>query len=400
MKRILFVDDELKVLEGLQQMLRSMSHEWDMEFVTNGQEALESLLNAPSDVIVTDMRMPGMDGTQLLKEVMKRYPGVVRIILSEQTDQNVLLSSSHLIHQSLLKPCDTESLKATISRACTLQDLIKDESLKKLVLQVESLPSQSTLYTEILDMLQSPDVSMEKIGKIVSNDIGMTAKILQIVNSTFYGLRRRISNPTEAVVVLGLGTVRALVLSYQLFSNFEDVKLGSFSTDALWKHSMTVGTIAKQITKVESCPAQMFEDALIAGMFHDIGKLIIAANLPHRYKKMLDLASEKNIPYWEAEQEIFNGTHAELSAYLLGLWGLSDSVIEAIAFHHTPTKCPVKSFSLVTAIHIANALESMIHPADAGTEAQLDYAYITELGLSERLSVWRDLIREPHQKGS
>lgn len=371
-------------------MLHSMCHEWHMEFATSGQEALEILTKSPFDIIVTDMRMPGMNGTQLLNEVMKRYPNMVRIILSGQTDQDVFLSSSHLVHQFLSKPCDTESLKTTIARSCALQDLVKDESLKKLVLQIESLPSLSKLYTEILEALQSPNVSMEKVGQVISKDLGMTAKILQIVNSAFYGLRRRISNPTEAVVVLGMSTIRALVLSYQLFSNFEHVKLQKFSADRLWKHSMIVGAFAKQIARAENYPSKLIDDALIAGMFHDVGKLILAANLPLRYDEMLDLVNEKSIPHWEAEQEIFNGTHAEVGAYLLGLWGLSDPIIEAIAFHHTPAKCPAKTFTLVTAVHIADALGNTVCPVDVEVGSQVDYNYITELGLSERLSVWRE----------
>ncbi|MCF6154388.1 MAG: HDOD domain-containing protein [Candidatus Brocadia sp.] len=390
MKRILFVDDELKVLQGLQRMLRFMRHEWHMEFATSGQEALEILAKSSFDVIVTDMHMPGMNGTQLLNEVMRRYPSVVRIILSGQTDQDVFLSSSHLIHQFLSKPCDTESLKTTIARSCAMQGLLKDKSLKKLVLQIESLPSLSNLYLEILEVLQSPNVSMEKVGQVISKDLGMTAKILQIVNSAFYGLRRRISNPTEAVVVLGLSTIRALVLSYQLFSSFEHVKLRRFSADILWKHSMIVGAFAKQIARAENYPSKLIDDALIAGMFHDIGKLILAANLLLQYDKMLDLVYEKSIPHWEGEQEIFNGTHAEVGAYLLGLWGLSDSIIEAIAFHHIPAKCPAKTFTLVTAVHIADALGNTVYPMEIEAGSQVDYNYITELGLSERLSVWRE----------
>lgn len=390
MKRILFVDDELKVLQGLQQMLHSTRHEWHMEFATSGQEALEILAKSSFDVIITDMHMPGMNGTQLLNEVMKRYPNVVRIILSGQTDQDVFLSSSHLMHQFLSKPCDTESLTTTIIRSCALQELVKDESLKKLVLQIESLPSLSNLYIEILEVLQSPNVSMEKVGQVISKDLGMTAKILQIVNSAFYGLRRRISNPTEAVVVLGLSTIRALVLSYQLFSSFEHVKLRRFSAGILWKHSMIVGAFAKQIAMAENFPSKVIDDALIAGMFHDIGKLILAAHFPSQYDKMLDLVYEKSIPLWKAEQEIFNGTHAEVGAYLLGLWGLSDSIIEAIVFHHIPAKCPAKTFTLVTTVHIADAMGNTVYPIEAEVGAQVDYNYITELGLSERFSVWQE----------
>jgi len=389
MKRILFVDDEPKILQGLQRILRSMRHEWEMEFATSGQEALEILAKAPFDVVVTDMRMPGMDGAQLLNEVMKRDPNVVRIILSGQTDQDVFISSSRVMHQFLSKPCETETLKTTIVRDCVLKDLLKDESLRKLVLQTESLPSLTDLYDEIVGLLKMPNVPMEKVGQVIAKDIGMTAKILQLVNSAFYGLRRRISNPTDAVVILGLNTIRALVLSHRLFRFFDTTKLTAFCPQALWKHSMEVGLFARKIARMENYTAKFIDDAPAAGMLHDIGKLVLAANLPDQYNKALALAQEKNISPYETEQEVFHGTHAEVGAYLMGLWGIPEPIIEAIAFHHTPSKCQAKTFTLVTAVHVANALGSEGYP-EAGGEMQLDYAYIAELGLSERISLWQE----------
>ena len=322
MKRILFVDDEPKILQGLQRMLRSMRHEWEMEFATSGQEALEILANAPFDVVVTDMRMPGMDGAQLLNEVMKRYPNVVRVILSGQTEQDVFLASSHIMHQFLPKPCDTETLKATIVRDCALKDLLKDESLRKLVLQTESLPCLSDLYDEIVGLLKMPNVPMEKVGQIIAKDIGMTAKILQLVNSAFYGFRRRISNPIDAVVILGLNTIKALVLSHRLFRFFDTTKLTAFCPQVLWKHSMEVGLFARKIARMENYTAKFIDDAPAAGMLHDIGKLVLAANLPDQYNKVLALAQEKNVSPCEAEHEVFHGTHAEVGAYLMALFGI------------------------------------------------------------------------------
>ncbi len=390
MKRILFVDDELKVLQGLQRMLRSMRHDWEMEFATGGQEALAMLEKFPFDVVVTDMRMPGMNGAQLLDEVMKRYPHVVRIILSGQTDQDVFMSSCQIVHQFLSKPCDTEILKTTLVRAFALKDLLKDESLRKLVLQTESLPSLSDSYEEIVGLLKMPDVPMEKVGQIIAKDIGMTAKILQLVNSAYYGIRRRISNPTEAVVVLGLNTIKALVLSHRLFRLFDNTKFTAFSPQSLWQHSMEVGLLARKIARMENYPAKLIDDAPAAGMLHDIGKLVLAINLPDQYNKVLALVREKNISPCQAEQEVFHETHAEVGAYLMGLWGIPEPIIEAIAFHHAPSKCPAKTFTLVTALQFANAMGARVSPQEGGIEMQLDYAYIAELGLSERLSLWQE----------
>lgn len=398
MKRILFVDDEPKVLQGLQRMLRSMRHEWNMEFAMSGQEALAILSKAQFDVVVTDMRMPGMDGAQLLKEIMKRYPNVVRIVLSGQTDQEAFLSSASVVHQFLSKPCDTESLKTTIARTCSLQYLLRDETLKKLVMQTGSLPSLSDLYVEFIELLKSPNVSIEKIGRIISKDIGMTAKILQLVNSAFYGLRRRISDPAEAAIILGLNTIKALVLSHQLFTQFDQARLPWFSSNSLWKHSFLAGLLAKQIARTENCPEILAEDALAAGMLHDLGIVVLANNLPDKYKKLIQLVRDKNICLREAEQEIFGGTHAEVGAYMIGLWGLADSIVEALAFHHNPGKYPAKGFTLVTAVHVADVLASESCPYEMETASQIDYSYIELIGLTERLSVWRESCKTAENK--
>ena len=388
MKKILFVDDEPKVLEALQRMLRIMRHEWDMEFAANGQKALEILEQAPYDVIVTDMRMPGMDGAQLLKEVKERFPRLVRIILSGQTDHEAFLSSARIVHQFLSKPCNAELLKITIERTCALQGLLKNELLRKVVLQIESLPSQSNLYEELKEALQSPYVSMEKIGKIISRDIGMTAKIIQLVNSAYYGVRRRISSPTEAVIVLGTDVIKALVLMHNIFTHFNHAQLPEFSADMLWKHSLMAGAFARKIALAENY--KPVDDALVAGLLHDLGTLALIAYLPLQYKEALILAKNRNIPLPEAEQEIFDGTHAEVGAYLIGLWGIAGAIVEALALHHSPVKSGDKSFTLVTAVHAADVLSNEMYPVETGAGMKMDFDYITETGMADKLSVWRE----------
>jgi CheY-like chemotaxis protein len=240
-RRILFVDDEELLLKGLQRMLRSMRHEWEMRFVDNGQAALDLIQKETFDAVITDMQMPGMSGIQLLETVMQEYPDIVRIILSGQLDQEMILKTVRSAHQHLSKPCDADLLKATLAQAFGLRDLLADENIQKLVSRIESLPSLPSLYLEIMEELQSANTSFKKIGVIIAKDVGMTAKILQMVNSAFFGLRRQISNPQDAVSYLGFETIKSLVLSAKIFSQFDQKKLPGFSLDNLWNHSMLTG---------------------------------------------------------------------------------------------------------------------------------------------------------------
>jgi YesN/AraC family two-component response regulator len=201
-RRILFVDDEPMVLNGLQRTLRKMRRDWDMTFVGSGREALDVLGKKPMDVIVSDLRMPEMDGGRLLAEVKKQHPNVVRIILSGQLDQEMTLKSVQLAHQSLSKPCDAEVLKHTLAKLFALRDFLSDESIKSIISQIESLPSLPAIYTEIVAEMQSDDPSIKKVGEIISKDISMTAKILQMVNSAFFGLFQKIKSPEQAVMML------------------------------------------------------------------------------------------------------------------------------------------------------------------------------------------------------
>ena len=194
-KRILFVDDEPMVLNGLQRTLQKMRREWDMTFVGSGREALEVLGKKPIDVIVSDLRMPEMDGGRLLAEVKKQHPHVVRIVLSGQLDQEMTLKSVRLAHQSLSKPCDAEVLKHTLAKLFALREFLSDDSIKNIISQIESLPSMPAIYTEIVTEMQSDDPAIKKVGEIISKDISMTAKILQMVNSAFFGLFQKIKSP-------------------------------------------------------------------------------------------------------------------------------------------------------------------------------------------------------------
>ena len=191
-KGILFVDEEPNVLSGLRRIMHSMNDEWDMSFAGSAHEALTIMDSRSFDVIVSDMRILCTNGTELLNEVKKKHPQTIRIVLSGQTNRDKILRSISPIHQFLSKPCDTETIKKTLTRAFTLRDLLVNDNLKQLVSQIESLPSLPAIYNEIMEALNSKDASTGKVGEIISKDMGMSAKILQLVNSAFFGLPRRL----------------------------------------------------------------------------------------------------------------------------------------------------------------------------------------------------------------
>ncbi len=401
-RRILFVDDETKVLQGLQRMLRPMRHEWEMSFAESGPAALQTLAEKPLDVVVSDMRMPGMDGVQLLTEVMQRYPQIVRIVLSGQSDRETILRSVGPTHQYLSKPCDAELLKATVARACALQDLLSDETLKGLVSQMESLPSLPSLYLELMRELESSETSIKKVGEIISKDMGMTSKMLQLVNSAFFGLRQQVSNPAQAVSFLGLDTIKALVPSFHVFSQFDQARSSNPFLNGLWDHSMAVGTYAKQIAQAENQEEKVTANAFAAGLLHDSGKLVLAANLREKYFQIQSEARDKKIPLIEAEQKTLGAdvTHARVGAYLLGLWGLPDPIVEAVAFHHCPRQCLGQSFTPLTAVHTANAFEHAARTEnDKEVVSSLDLDYLMALGLGERVPTWQKNCLPASQEG-
>lgn len=386
------------VLKGLQRTLRKMRGEWEMTFTSSSKEALDILSTGSFDVIVSDLRMPEMDGMQLLAEVKSKHPQVVRIILSGQVEQESTFKSVQVAHQSLSKPCDADILKHTLNKLFGLRNLLEDESIKRIVSQTETLPSLPEVYTEVISELQSSDPSVQKVSEIISADLAMTAKILQVVNSAFFGLVRKINNPKEAVMLLGTETIKALVLSVKIFSQFNHKKFAWFNFDELFNHSMSVSMFAQTISKQEHLDQTLVNNSLMAGMFHDLGKLILVTNFQEPYQKVLTEAGKTRQNLWDLEIERFGTSHAEIGAYLMGLWGLEYPVIEAIAFHHRPGKSLSNSTGLLTAVHFGDAFDRLKKdPNDLNGEnglRQLDRGYLDNLGVAGRINDWQTVCNE------
>lgn len=387
--RILFVDDEIRVLQGLKRMLHNMSHEWDMAFSDSGQAALDLMETRKFDVIVTDMRMPGMDGGELLAQVIKRHPNMVRIILSGHSDQTMILKSVKAAHQFLTKPCEADILKSTIVQAYKLQDLLRNEDVKQVVSKVESLPSLPSVYSEIVKEMESPEPSIKKVGDIIEKDIGMAAKMLQLVNSAFFGLPRHVASPSHAVSLLGIDVVKSLVLSIHVFSAFNQSQVYHFSLNKLWQHSVLVSRFAKRILEIEKLEPSLVDYGFLAGIVHDIGMLVLAANLPDKYELVMRLATEGKLPIHQAEMQVFSTNHSEVGAYLLGLWGLPGPIIETVAFHHQIDECRTDQMSPLIAVYYANYADYQLNPDHCtGGALKLDRVTLNKCQCKHSFDVW------------
>ncbi|MBU0514674.1 MAG: HDOD domain-containing protein [Proteobacteria bacterium] len=395
MTRILFVDDETNILDALKRMLHSMRREWDMTFVDSGPAALEHLARETVDIIVSDNRMPGMDGSQLLEEVRRRYPKMIRIVLSGHAEQESVMKSVKAAHQYLAKPCEAETLKAVIRRASSLGRLLTNESLVGLISRIDALPALPAGYQKLRRELDSEDASLERVGRLIAEDVGMSATILKLVNSAFFGVAREIASPSQAVVLLGLDIVRGLVLSHHIFSTFDTKKLRGFGMEDLQRHCRITGGLARLIARDAGAVKSVVDEAYVAGLIHDVGKLVLSSVAPERYNQVLEGVRRGDRLVVEVEREVLGLTHSEAGGYLLGLWGLPEGVVEALIHHHRPSSGSGQGFRPVTAVHLANVLDHELRVVNENYAPRtLDEAYLAANDLTDQVPRWREMCRE------
>jgi putative nucleotidyltransferase with HDIG domain len=385
-RRILFVDDQQAILDGLKRVLRKMTDQWDMEFVTNGGVALERMAQQPFDLIVTDMIMPQMNGVELLREVRKLYPETVRFVLSGHSDRELILQATGFAHRYLAKPCDPEALRDHLHNSLGLRELLNSEQLHARISSISTLPAVPHIYRQLVEELQSEMPSVQRIASLISGDIGITAKMLHMVNSAFFGLPTRVTNVLQAVNLLGLDTVQGLVLAAGLMGEFEQQPGKAAIVERIYKHSLLVGTLAQKTVKLLQLDKRTAEDALMAGLLHDIGKLVLLVHLSAEQQSIEQIASVQGLSFLEAEIAVLGVTHATIGAHLLSLWGLPDSIVEAVAYHHTPSDLSNPRLSVLTAVYLASQLADAPDGSElSNPEAHFDMEYLRTLGITDIL---------------
>ncbi|MFZ0774210.1 MAG: response regulator [Candidatus Sulfotelmatobacter sp.] len=392
MKRILFVDDESKILDGLKRMLHADRKRWDMEFAVGGEAALRACEAASFDVVISDMRMPGMDGATLLGHIRERFPGTARIILSGYSEVTLAARSVHVAHRFLAKPCNASELQATIERVCTLQDVLCTPEIRKVVGAVGELPSLSTTYTALTQALGRPSTSISQVAEILEHDVAMSAKVLQLVNSAFFGLAQTVTSLQSAASYLGMETIKNLALVSEAFKVLApDSRIPQSVLESIQMQAQMTAAIAVKLP----VDPKTRDITVVSALLHDVGSLVLASKMPAQFCSVLARTSELGCEPFQAEEEILGTSHAEIGAYLLGLWGLPNLAVEAIAHHHRPTRIPHSGFDSSVAVYVAGLLayELNAHPQDeTGSELrEFDRDCLKTLGILPQFAEFRQL---------
>lgn len=395
-RRLLFVEGDAVSLRALARMLEPRRADWDMVFAVNVTEALAALDREPFDAVVAGLNLSGTTGVGFLNEVAKRHPRLLRFIRCSPEERRELKGFVGPAPHHFPSDVDAEAARAVVRRALLVDGWLASPHLKALLAKLHKLPTLPSLYSQILHELQSPNVAVDAVAALIAKDPVMTAKMLQLVNSAYFALAREITDPVEAVMILGIERTRSLILLARVFSQFDKTQCEGFRLEELWRHSVAVGTYAHLICQTELKQTPMADQAFTAGLLHDLGKLLLAGNLPEAYAQVLDQAQRRKLPSRTVESEVFGASHAELGACLLGTWGLPLAILEAVAWHHQPTLSEDTGFSLLTAVHAANAIDHEKHaPAADSLISLIDSAYTQRIGVAGRRNRWRELCQCP-----
>ena len=390
-KRILFDARDQALWNEFKAHSPSVEGEWTAQSACTGLEALELAQEYRFAVVVADVLLPDMNGLDLLDEFIQRQPSAHRFALSDVADKENTVKCVGKPHRHMLKPFSVQTLLNALDEAFAHEVWLPSHAVHGLITQMRHVPSPPTTYFKVVEEIRSPSPSLERISQFISEDPAITAKVLQLANSAVFGLELQVSQPLEAIAYIGLETTKALVLLAHTVSSFDKAKLPGFSVEALWRHSVSAGQMAQKIALLEKGGLETAEQAFAAGLLHDLGKLILCANLPGLFAKILELAREDKCSYWDAEMQLLpNAGHAELGGCILGLWGLPRPIVEAVALHHSPRQLAGPGFHPLTAVHAADILDHDMHPDNSVLlPASINAGYLAELGLADRPEHWR-----------
>ena len=383
-RRILVVADDVLECSDLRFAFGQLPPLWKVYFSSSEVDALSYLDQVEFDIIFADLSKGMLAGAQFLHDVWARRPHIIRFLLGTKMDPDIMLTCVMASHQFLLKPVEAASIQTALERANVMHELLQDKQLRTLLSRIRTFPARPRIYLEVMREIRSPHASAQTVGELVSKDLAISTKLLQVINSASFGLGHKVSSPADAVLLLGMQTTAALVLGIEAFAQLDRLNATEFPVEALWAHSQNVAQGARTAAQYFTREGAIAHDAFTAGLLHDVGKLALAMNFPEEYHFALAMASEKRTAPWVAEKEVLGATHAEAGAYLLSLWGLPCSIIRAVAEHHNEPAQLESEFDARTAVHLANVIENARESGKLLDEAQLaELEYPAELGLGE-----------------
>jgi HD-like signal output (HDOD) protein/ActR/RegA family two-component response regulator len=392
-RRVLFVDDEPNLLAGLRRMLRFKRDIWEMDFAEGGQAALAKLAERRFDVVVSDMRMPGMDGGQLLAHVRQLYPRTARVILSGHADRGAIISAVGPTQQYLAKPCEVDVLVGVLDRVLAVRDLIVDDDLADLLGGVESLPKPPQIYEEMLAISTNENSTLEEVVAVIEGDMATSAEVLRLVNTAFFGLPSEVTTVNRAVSLLGLETIQALAVAGAVFGAGGSPPPG-IDAAQLSERGMRVGQLARRLATGEGWSRQAVGDAFFAGMLYDIGLPVLAGADPQAWAMIQGERVGDLTEQGELEKAHFGCSVTAAGAYLLGLWGFSEPVVEAIAMQPSEPDLPG---TIPAALLLSFARRAVCHPEAPQPSSESGYLSADRLGRWQVIA--RQVLNQPVDAG-
>lgn len=382
-KNILFVDDEPRVLRAIKRGLRRQSETWNMSFAEHADDALAQMKEHAFDIVVSDITMPKTDGVELLRQVRTQYPDTVRILMSGTAQGDVIMRSVPVAHRFLSKPWDVKALMAELTKALELRSLMDSTAIRTVVGGLSSLPVIPKVYTDLCATLENPNSRLGEVVEVIEQDPAVVARLLHIVNSAFFAAPRPLHSASDTVRYLGTSLLKSLLLTSEIFSTYDEKSLPKgFSLSDVQNHALLTAKIASRLVETDK------DKALSAGLLHSIGKLIFADRMPKRWGDVYAEARRDKRPLADVEFEHFQTSYAEVGGYLLGIWGLPQDLVEAVAHHCDPMRSRSKGLGLVAVTHLASVLAAQ----ELGlAEETFDSELLESLDGARSVEAWRTL---------
>ena len=390
--RMLTVDDDPLILRALNRTFHTQRPEWEVVSVDSGEEAVRKMAGSRFDIVLTDMQMPGMDGSQVLHHARQLQPDAVRVVLSGHAPLRRILEAEGDYHRFLVKPVDPNDLVVILDSFCLDPTAEDARTARSFVAGLERVPSLSRHLVALKEQLQQPTPNLQRLAAIIGQDIGMASKVLKLVNSAYMPFRRSITSLAQAVEFLGVDLLQEMVLSRDLLAAAVNEHPEGLSLEAVWAHSVRVGRLARELVYKETGDRRAAEETYSVGLLHDIGLVAMAIHPGCPYHSVLEKGLAQGNLLTQMEREAFGTDHIQVGAQLVSLWGLPAPFASAIERQYlTSLDDPPTLISL--ALHAAHSwLDQHITPGDftEGT-AMPDYP---EAGLACADSRWNVLVKK------
>jgi HD-like signal output (HDOD) protein/CheY-like chemotaxis protein len=327
---ILFVDDEVNILQGLKRMLHPHRQQWAMTFCSSGEEALKLLRERQFDVLVTDIRMPHVDGSRVLFESFLYQPETMRCILSGFAEREQTIKVAGTAHQFLSKPCTKDAIESMVQRAEKSRERLPQSDIRRAVSRVSAVPCRSSVLRELSSELQKQQPNLDLVVDLIASDIGMSAKIIQLVASSFFGRCTAVFCPREAVTLLGVELIAGLLSEMGIFTPFLSAP-EILNIDDLCDESINAARLARAAADAQGRGTRAANVAYLSNYLREVGKIVLAHQFPEQYRRVMQLMKTVGLSQAVAEQTVFSATSASVGGYLLEIWGFPQEVVNKVA---------------------------------------------------------------------